>query len=382
MLKSSNFKCTLRPASESGAIEGINHAIVFYQTGYWAGWPANHGIWSWGKEILVGFTAAQHENKPGHTYNEATARHMFARSLDGGLTWSVEDAYKQGITGAALCHVLGDKAAAPQECPVSIDFTHPDFALQFTHEHFYHGPSCFYYSYDRGRSWQGPFQFPDLDTTGMGNRTCYLINGKHELLAFLSTTINHRQDRRAACARSVDGGRTWKRISWIGDENALMPAAVRLSPSKILSVIRVRPEIFSPISPCGLSVYLSEDNAGNWRKLDAPELGNLPAQSGDRIDNPPSLIKLTDGRLCLVYGVRIEPCRICARFSSDEGKTWSNEIILRSNDGACFDMGYTRVVQNPDGMLVVIYYYNHALCTGMLPYRFIAATIWDPDKIA
>ena len=33
------------------------HVMVYHQPGRFGGWPANHGIWSWGNEILVGFSA-------------------------------------------------------------------------------------------------------------------------------------------------------------------------------------------------------------------------------------------------------------------------------------------------------------------------------------
>jgi hypothetical protein len=29
---------------------------VYSEPGRFAGWPANHGIWSWGDELLVGFS--------------------------------------------------------------------------------------------------------------------------------------------------------------------------------------------------------------------------------------------------------------------------------------------------------------------------------------
>ncbi|MHC4095914.1 MAG: hypothetical protein ACYSU3_07635, partial [Planctomycetota bacterium] len=37
-------------------IEDARHLKVFYEKGRFAGWPANNGIWQWGKEILVGFS--------------------------------------------------------------------------------------------------------------------------------------------------------------------------------------------------------------------------------------------------------------------------------------------------------------------------------------
>lgn len=308
----------------------VRHIEVYRKDGRWAGWPANNGIWSWGDEILVGFTEAQHDDDARfHSRDHTTQRIKFARSLDGGETWSIEDAYEKGITGESTVHRLGSKAVEPQESPGGINFQHPDFALFFTHQHFHHGPSSFYYSYDRGRSWNGPFIFPDMDTHGMANRTEYFVEGEDSLLVFLSATRDSPTDRNAAVARTVDGGKTWQRISWIGEENSLMPAAVRLSASEIVCAIRVRHD---ETGDRRLLVYVSEDNAMSWEKSEIPGIGN-PC-------NPPALIRLTDGRLFLCYGVRRSPAAsMRGRFSSDGGRSWSEEVILRGNDGCNNDMG-------------------------------------------
>ena len=52
-------------------------------------------------------------------------------------------------------------------------------------------------------------------------------------------------------------------------------------------------------------------------------------------------------------------------------------MILR-DDGGGRDIGYPRTVQRPDGKVVTIYYY-HDTPKGD---RYIAATIWDPDRVA
>ncbi|MEZ5107202.1 MAG: hypothetical protein R2757_22035 [Draconibacterium sp.] len=65
--------------------ESIQHGVIYYEDGKFAGWPANNGIWSWDNEILVGFVVADHKDKTGHTYEPLTARNKYARSKDGGL---------------------------------------------------------------------------------------------------------------------------------------------------------------------------------------------------------------------------------------------------------------------------------------------------------
>jgi hypothetical protein len=47
----------LAAASPAEHHESIRHVIVYRLPGRYGGWPANHGIWHWGDEILVGFEA-------------------------------------------------------------------------------------------------------------------------------------------------------------------------------------------------------------------------------------------------------------------------------------------------------------------------------------
>ena len=87
------------------------------------------------------------------------------------------------------------------------------------------------------------------------------------------------------------------------------------------------------------------------------------------------MIRLNDGRLCLTYGYRSPPYGMRAKLSSDGGRTWGGEIMLR-DDGGTWDLGYPRTVQRADGKVVTIYYFNDRKDTE----RYIAATIWDPGK--
>ena len=86
--------------------DSMKHVIVFKEEGRFGGWPANHGIWSWGNEILVGFEAGY--LKPSERMHaidySRPAEHVLARSLDGGETWTVESPPGQTI-------VQGDSAA-------------------------------------------------------------------------------------------------------------------------------------------------------------------------------------------------------------------------------------------------------------------------------
>jgi hypothetical protein len=200
---------------------------------------------------------------------------------------------------------------------------------------------------------------------GIAARTDYLVNGKADCMLFLTAAKQNGREGRPLCARTTDGGRSWHFVSWIGPEPSgysIMPATVRLGPSELLTAIRRR-----DAPKAWIETYRSTDNGATW-KLDsvpAPDLGE---------GNPASLIRLTDGRVCLTYGYRAHPYSIRARLSGDGGRTWGEELVLR-DDGGGRDLGYPRSVQRPDGKVVTIYYFWDTK-TG--PERYIAATIWDP----
>jgi len=90
---------------------------------------------------------------------------------------------------------------------------------------------------------------------------------------------------------------------------------------------------------------------------------------------------LKDGRLALGYIHRSEfGSRVHVRFSANNGESWGDEIILRSGDGASRDVGYPRMVQREDGKLVMIYYWNNVNQADAKPFRYIAATVFDPEE--
>ncbi len=99
------------------------------------------------------------------------------------------------------------------------------------------------------------------------------------------------------------------------------------------------------------------------------------ADTGARSSNPPSMIRLKDGRLCVTYSYRASPYGIRAKLSEDNGKNWNDAIHL-CDDGRNWDLGYTRTIQRTDGKLVTTYYYT----TLDIPEQHIAATIWTPDN--
>src|SRR3954464_128857 len=110
----------------------IRNVTIYKTPGRFGGWPANHGIWAWGDEILVGFSAAYFQwiGPDRHPYDRSKPEEPYlARSLDGGETWTIEPTPAlvppEGMyTGSGP----GGKATDLAE---AIDFSKPGFCMTF-----------------------------------------------------------------------------------------------------------------------------------------------------------------------------------------------------------------------------------------------------------
>jgi hypothetical protein len=360
----------------------MQHVVVYKEQGRFAAWPANYGIWSWGREIVVGFTVGAHKTNPGfHAIDRSKpVQTMQARSLDGGLSWQV------GPTPAC---VGGRKMLSADEHqvdalklakqvdelpphPGSADFTHPGFALLCARTGLRAGAvSWFYTSIDRCHTWDGPYALPMFDQTGIAARTDYLITDSRTCTLFLTAAKPDGEEGRVFCARTRDGGRNFDFLSWVGPEPegyTIMPASLRLDGSRVLCALRCREKRREDDrARCWIDLYLSEDDGLVWAWRATPVVDT--GKGG----NPPTLTRLHDGRICLVYGHRDPPTGIRAVISSDEGRSWSDPVILRG-DGGDHDLGYPRTILRPDGTLVSVYYFNDSPDGE----RYIAATLWKP----
>jgi hypothetical protein len=227
--------------------------------------------------------------------------------------------------------------------------------------------SWFYVSVDRCTSWAGPYRIPGFGLRGIAARTDYIIDDADTCTFYLTAAKSDGREGRVFCARTEDGGQTLRFRSWIGPEPdgySIMPSTVRLPDGALLTAIR-RKEGVGPEADYWIELYRSDDDALTWRMTD-PRV----ATTGG---NPPSMIPLRDGRLCLTYGYRIPPYGLRARLSEDQGATWGDELVLR-DDGGDGDLGYPRTVQRADGKGVAAYYYNDDPDAE----RFIGVTIWEP----
>ncbi len=348
---SGNAARTIKPAYKQ-------ETTIFKEAGRYGGWPANHGLWQWGDELVVGFEACWYKAATNdHAIDrEKPFYHWQARSPDGGKTWAIED---------KLPFSDPKTEAKPQALTEPLDFTAPDSALMFRFGSLHVGPSWFYVSGDRCRTWRGPFTFAVEGIDKVCTRTDLVVLGPRDCLLFGSAAkLSDGKEGRVFCARTTDGGQHWKLVSLVGPESpaggfAIMPSTVRLSGGALITTIRHGKD------GSNIRAWRSDDLGGHWTALGAAT-GNIGG-------NPPALVILKDGRLCLNYGYRRSPFGIRARISGDEGRTWGPEIILR-DDGRTGDLGYPRSLVRPDGKILTVYYFNGPRDED----RTIQGTLWTP----
>jgi hypothetical protein len=253
----------------------------------------------------------------------------------------------------------------------------------------YHGNEVprWFVSMDRGEKWLGPYGFsglldhPEIAGKEFTSRTGYIVDGS-TLWLFLTARESNATDKlkiafreKTFLAVSEDGAASFSFVSWIvpwdDPYRAAMPAPVRVSPTQLVTAVRRKSNEHN-----WLDCFASEDNGGSWAHLSRigyTETGNT--YNG----NPPALIRMADERLCAVYGNRSKR-QMVARYSSDDGRTWSDPQVLRDDfesAGGFPDLGYARLFQRLDGRLVTAYFW----CTTERPQTHIESTIFEAPSV-
>ena len=344
------------------------HIRVFYEKGRFGGWPANHGIWKWGDEILLSFVDAEHSGKweNSHTVTRGGKQYKrFARSFDGGKTWTIEKPdVKQIVRDAEDKPDISDLT----QFTGRMDFSAPGFCLYFEQSGTDSTQTSWWcWSADKGHTWNGPFSIPAFGQPSINTRTDYHILNKDEILAFYTCTKSDGLEGRVLCVKLHSDGQ-FEFVAFLGGEPEgfeIMPASQQRKDGSWVCLVRIR-RYEDGVRKHLIGQYESADTK-DWKYV-ADVTKPLPDMTG----NPPALVAMKNGAWCLCYGYRSAPYGVRCKFSHDEGRTWGEEKIIR-DDAACWDLGYVRMVENNDGKLVAGYYYNFEEAGE----RSIEVTIFD-----
>jgi hypothetical protein len=174
-------------------------------------------------------------------------------------------------------------------------------------------------------------------------------------------------NRSAVMIRSTDKGKTWQHLAYMAPDPSgklggfMEPGIVRTKTGRIVAGLR------NHGTDQAIWMTHSDDDGKTWS----------PVKKTALIGHPVDLIELTDGRLMATYGIRpsvhTKPGGIRAAFSSDNGETWDpkTEFQIR-NDFPNWDIGYPESMQNPDGSILSVYYYN------LFGKYYIGGSTWNP----
>jgi len=194
-------------------------------------------------------------------------------------------------------------------------------------------------STDGGQTWSAPY------------RT--LVNSPHGPIQLADGRLLYAGkelwtgERRNGVCQSTDDGQSWQWLAAIPTRQGDDPKqyhelhAVEPTAGRILVQIRNHNRTNS-----GETLQCeSSDGGKTWSEPHSIGVWGLPSH----------LLRLADGRLLMTYGHRRPPFGNQARVSVDQGRTWSEPILL-SADGAGGDLGYPSTVELGDGSLLSVWY--------------------------
>jgi hypothetical protein len=213
-----------------------------------------------------------------------------------------------------------------------------------------HKGPVLYVSDDNGLSWE--FIAPVAhDPTGVWGYTypglIMLPSGRLQCYA-MRQNVNSGQGNWACMNYSDDGGLSWSEMRPIGQLGS-SPWVARRKPGHYS-----RPQTV-------------------WDPAGRPMQTHEPRPTGAAICRSPYPLLLRDGRIVVLYGRRKPPYGMGGLVSEDEGKTWSQEFVLR-DDANCGDLGYPVTTELDDGRIFTAYYYNLDDGNGVGGTRFIAGS--------
>lgn len=184
-------------------------------------------------------------------------------------------------------------------------------------------------------------------------RTDCLVDSPHGPTALADGTLLYAgkqlwlPDARVGVAASRDDGVTWEWLAEIptrpgDDANQYHELhAVEAPSGRIIAQIRNH----NPASRDETLQTESDDHGRTWTEPHSIGVWGYPSH----------LLRLRDGRLLMSYGHRRAPIGNQARVSVDDGRMWSEPLLI-SGDGTSTDLGYPSTAELSDGTLLTVWY--------------------------
>jgi len=373
---------TIRQLSAPASAKNVEHAIVYRRENEFASHPYVRGFWETAAgHLICNFSLATVDyaadpNLLAHislVRSPGGRRAVTVRSEDRGGTWKVvnEDRDRPSNDVRAPRPGIDGKPGAVTEIG-PIDYSNKDVLLShFNYQYmkedalikaFYDSLASsvdaperqvfFRVSKNAGRTWSRSAMLPLDGLFSLSAVESSTVRADGQALLFLSGSARQGAAGRPLVYRSTDDGTSFHFLSYItpNDESRygglyqMYPRGLALPSGRLLCTLR-----------------LDRDWAGDmWTELHKSDDGGRTWQFLSRVNDfgaPGAPLRLSDGRLVIVYGSRLPPAGIRAVVSEDEGVTWGPEIIVRDDAGS-WDVGYPRVWEAAPGKIGAIYYYN------------------------
>ena len=365
-----------RPAKD------VEHAVVYRRENEFASHPYVRGFWETAAgHLICNFSLATVDYrgdplKLAHielVRSTGGRRAVTIRSEDRGKTWKVtnEDKHRSSNDVRAPTPGIDGKRESLTEIG-PIDYSNKDvlisnFNYQYMREdalikEFYEGlksitdaPDRQVYirvSKDAGRTWSRSVMLPLDGLYALSAVESSTVRPDGKCLLFLNGVSKQGSGSRPLVYRSMDDGTSFHFLSYVtpidesryGGLNLMYPRGLMLPSGRLLCTLRLDRDWAGDM---WTELYKSDDGGRTWGFLS--RVTDFGAPSGP--------LRMSDGRLVMVYGSRLPPSGIRAVVSEDEGETWGPEIVVRE-DGGSWDVGYPRVWEASPGKIGAIYYFN------------------------
>ena len=362
--------------------KNVEHAVVYRRENEFASHPYVRGFWeNAAGHLICNFSLATVDyrgdpHKLAHIDLVRSAggrRAVTVRSEDRGKTWAVsnEDPNRpSNDVRAPQVGVDGKPGSLDEIAP--IDYTDKDVLLSnFNYQYlrddalikdFYESLKSLVEAPERqvfirvsknaGRTWSRSVMLPLDGLYSLAAVESSTVRPDGRCLLFLNAAARQGATSRPLVYRSTDDGTSFHFLSFVtpndesryGGLNQMYPRGLMLPNGRLLCTVRIDRDWAGDM---WTEVHKSDDGGRTWQFLSrASDFGA-----------PGAPLRMSDGRLVIVYGSRLPTAGVRAVVSEDEGATWGPEIIVR-DDGGSWDVGYPRVWEAAPGKIGAIYYFN------------------------